>query len=128
MKPTLLVKAGFILAAISVILAGLALIGWAWDFAPIKHGLASSVAMNPASAVCLILLALETARLNMQDGHAVLSRARQLAVIAVIAVSAMKLGDLILGSSFAIDQFIFRAKLDAEPDFPSRMAPNTAAR
>ena len=108
-------------------MATLALAGWVLDIAYLKRGIPSSVAMNPATAVCVILLAFEAMRLNTNSGHAVLYKAGQLAIIIVILASAMKLGDLVFGFSFAIDQQLFSTKLDAEPDYPSRMAPSTAA-
>jgi hypothetical protein len=115
------------LPVLPIILAVLALLGWALDIDSLKHGMISSVAMNPATAVCMILLAFEAIRLNTKNTHAVLYKAGQLAIIIVIAASMMKLGDLMFGWSFAIDQQLFSAKLDAELNHPSRMAPNTAA-
>ena len=115
------------LALLSSILAVLALLGWALDIEPLKHGMASSVAMNPATAVCLILLGLEAIRINTLNDHAVLSKGGQLAIILVTATSLMKLSDLMFGTSFAIDQYLFSTRLNAESIYPSRMAPNTTA-
>lgn len=109
-----------------VLLAALALLGWAWDIEVLKDGMSGSIAMNPTTAVCLILLAFEAIRLNTSNAHAALYKAGQLAIIIVIAVSLMKLSDIMFGSSFAIDQYIFSSKLDTELIQPSRMAPNTA--
>ena len=109
-----------------IILGVSALVGWAIDIEFLKRGMASSVAMNPATAVCLILLAFETIRLNTKSERAVLYQAGQLAIAAVIVVSAMKLSDLVFGSSFAIDQQLFGAKLYAASDYANEMAPNTA--
>ena len=52
------------LALLSTILAVLALIGWVLDIEPLKHGMASSVAMNPTTFFCIILLGLEVIRIN----------------------------------------------------------------
>ena len=122
-----LFKARFIFPALSIILAVLALVGWTSYIDCLKRGLASGVAMNQATAVCLILLASEAIRLNAGNFHAALYKAGQLAIIIVIAASAMKLGELVFGSSFAIDRQLFSAKLDAGLNHPSRMAPDAVA-
>lgn len=121
-----LFKAKLILPAIPFILAVLALAGWIWGIDSLKRGMTSSVAMNPAAAVCMILLAFEAIRLNVNNDQTVLYKAGQLAIFLVIAASAMKLSDLLFGSSFSIDQLLFSSKLNAESDQPNRMAPNTA--
>ena len=115
------------LALLATLLGLSALLGWALDIVALKRGLASSVAMNPATAVCLVLLGLEAARMNAWNAHAALAKAGQLAILVVIAASLAKLCDLIFGTSFAIDQTLFGATLGAESRYPSRMAPNTAA-
>jgi PAS domain S-box-containing protein len=113
-------------ALLSVLLALSALLGWAFDIAVLKHGLASSVAMNPATAVCLALLGLEAVRMSVSNANAVLAKGGQLAVLVVIVAGLGKLSDVIFGTTFAIDQTLFSTSLDAERRFPSRMAPNTA--
>ncbi|MFA6014372.1 MAG: EAL domain-containing protein [Gallionellaceae bacterium] len=115
------------LPQLPLVLATLALLGWALDIDFLKRGMSSSVAMNPTTAVCMILLALEAIRMSTRNDHVALFRAGQLIVIIVIAISTMKLGDILFGSSFAIDQQLFSSKIGAESDHPSRMAPNTAA-
>jgi len=124
MRQLLLFK---VIQTLPIILAMLALVGWASDIELLKRGMTSSVAMNPTTAVCMILLAFEAIRLNIKNCQAVLYKAGQMAVIIVIVVSTMKLGDIVFGSSFAIDQQLFSAKLNTELDHHSRMAPNTAA-
>ena len=121
MKPAL---APLACAVLATLIAVLALLGWALDIKPLRHGMASSVPMNPATAVCLLLLGLELIRISTSSAHATLSRAGRLAILVVIAASLMKLGDLSLGTSFAIDQYLFGSKL-AEESIPNRMAPNT---
>ncbi len=115
------------LAGLAVVLALLALLGWALDVDALKQGLGSSVAMNPATAVCLVLLGLEALRMNALNPHATLAKAGQLAIVVVVAAALAKLSDLIFGTSFAIDQTLFGAALNADTRNPSRMAPDTAA-
>jgi len=118
--------ASLALAILSALLGVSALLGWALDSASLKHGMASSVAMNPTTAFCLILLGLEAIRISTSSAHPVLSKAGQLAIIVVIVASLMKLSDLLFGTSFAIDQYLFSTKLAEESIYPNRMAPNTA--
>ncbi len=115
------------LALLPILVALLVLLGWALDIAALKQGLASSVATNPATAVCLALLSLEAARMGAWNAHPALAKAGQLAILLVIAAALTKFCDLIFGSSFAVDQIFFGATLEAESRYPSRMAPNTAA-
>ncbi len=124
MTPPLLSPA---LALLATLLGLSALLGWTLDIDALKQGLATSVAMNPATAVCMTLLGLEAVRMNAWNAHAALAKAGQLVILVVIAAGLGKLCDLIFGTSFAIDQMLFGAALNAESRFPSRMAPNTAA-
>jgi PAS domain S-box-containing protein len=130
---------GFILSILPIIIGSLAIIGWEWDIGALKWGIASSVSMNPATAVGFILLGLETLRLNSRNNAALLSRVGQLAVSVVIMASAMQLFDCVFGDVFRIDELLFTAKLSGESGHgavfskvveatghPSRMAPNTA--
>jgi signal transduction histidine kinase len=115
----------FLLPALPIILGTLALLGWTLDIASLKQGIASGVAMNPATALGFILLGLEVFRLHARINNPLASRIGQLAIWMVIIASAMKLGDLVLGTSFGIDQLLFAAQLDKYLTHPNRMAPNT---
>lgn len=115
-----------ILPALPIIAGGLALLGWLWDIDFLKRGMVASVAMNPATAICFILAGLETIRSLARNNTSSISHAGQLAIALVIVVSALKLSDLLLGTSFGIDTQLFAAKLAAEPGQPNKMAPNTA--
>ena len=118
-------KIRFILSILPLILGVLALIGWALDISILKQGAASSIAMNPATAVCFIFAGFEAIRLHARNNVAFMSRAGQLAIFLVIIASGMKLSDLLFGTSFSIDTQLFSTKLAAESGYPSRMAPNT---
>jgi PAS domain S-box-containing protein len=124
MKPPLLPLS---LALLATLLGLSALLGWALDIDILKRGHALSVAMNPATAVCLALLGLEAARMIALNAHAGLANAGQLVILVVVAAGLAKLSDLVFGTSFAVDQTLFGAALAAESHYPSRMAPNTAA-
>ena len=114
------------LPTLPLILGVIALIGWALDISILKQGAASSIAMNPATAVCFIFLGLEATRLHARNNVSFISRVGQLVIFFVIIASTMKLSDLMFGTSFNIDTQIFSTKLAAESGYPSRMAPNTA--
>ena len=119
-------KIRFILPALPLMLGVVAFIGWALDISILKQGTASSIAMNPATAVCFIFLGLEATRLHARNNVAFISRAGQLAVFLVIIASGMKLSDLMFGTSFSIDTQLFSTKLAAELQHQNKMAPNTA--
>lgn len=135
-------KIRFILPALPIILGLLALIGWAVDIDILKRSIASSVPMNPTTAVGFILLGLEATRLHVGNhscaalppasmqvtGNTIplINRAGHTAIWVVIIVNALKLSDLILGTSFHIDAHLFAAKLGIGLEQPSRIAPNAA--
>src|SRR5450759_5157459 len=119
-------KIRFILPTLPLMLGVVALIGWGWDIGILKWGTASSVAMNPLTAVCFIFLGLEATRLHARNNVAFISRAGQLVVFLVIIASGMKLSDLMFGTSFSIDTQLFSTKLAAELQHQNKMAPNTA--
>ena len=104
----------------------LALVGWTLDIAPLRQGIASGVAMNPATAMGFLLLGLEALRLHARNNDSLVNKGGHLAIWVVIIASAMKLGDLVLGTSFDIDQLLFSAQLEKYLAHPNRMAPNTA--
>jgi diguanylate cyclase (GGDEF)-like protein/PAS domain S-box-containing protein len=114
------------LPTLPLILGVVALIGWALDISILKQGTASSIAMNPVTAVCFIFAGFEAIRLHARNNVAFISRAGQLVVFLVIIASGMMLSDLMFGTSFSIDTQLFSTKLAAESGYPSRMAPNTA--
>lgn len=114
------------LPTLPIIVGVLTLIGWTWDINVLKQAIASSVAMNPATAVGFILLGLAALQRYAITNASWANRVGYLAIFIVIIASAMKLSDLVLGTSFHIDQQLFSSKLALEVSYPSRMAPNTA--
>ncbi len=119
-------KIRFLLPTLPIFLGVLVLTGWALDVHILQQGIISSVAMNPATAMGFILLGLEALRLYAGINDLLVSRACLFAIWAVIIVSAMKLGDLTLGTSFFVDQRLFANRLDIDQLYPNRIAPNTA--
>ena len=113
------------LPILPIIVGVLALIGWAWDVDFLKRGISFSVAMNPATAVGFIVLALEVLRCYGKN-IPLINPAGGLAIFIVIIASAMTFSDLIWSTSFHLDQQLFSSKLAVESGQPNRMAPNTA--
>ena len=112
----------FVVVAIGTVV----LIGWQLDVGVFKALLPPFVAMNPATAVALILsgLSLEALR-NLASPRA---RIRgRVPAVAVTLIGALKLIGLIAHWSSGIDAILFGSRLEAAAPFPNRMAPNTAA-
>jgi signal transduction histidine kinase len=116
----------FLLPALPIIIGTLALVGWTLDISFLRQGIASGVAMNPATAMGFLLLGLEALRLHARNIDPMFSKIGQITTWVVIIASAMNLSDLMLGTSFGVDQLLFTTQLDKELDHPNRMAPNTA--
>lgn len=116
----------FLFPLIPIAIGMLALAGWIFDDAHLRQGLAFSVAMNPVTVVCFVLLGMEALRFYMRNGNPKIAKAGMLAIWAVILAAASKLSDVYLGTSFDIDQWLFAEQLELETGQPNRMTPNTA--
>lgn len=106
---------------ICLLLGASVLLGWSNDAELLKRIHRSFVAMNPVTAVCLIIAAC-----GLALGH---SRFRRCAVAAgtlLSIIAAAKLGDYAFGG-LPVDRLLFLDKLDlGDGSLPNRMAPNTA--
>lgn len=111
-----------IFAAISAVAAGvLVLLGWSSDIEVLKRVHPDFVAMNPVTALCVILSGVSIALCQLRYRH--LSCCVGLTVATIAAV---KLVDLGFGT-LPIDRLLFIDRLDLPLNVqPSRMAPNTA--
>src|SRR5882672_420464 len=115
----------FALATVGLI-AMLVLAGWILHIETLKRLVPGFVAMNPAAAVCLLLLA---ASLYCKC-HFNSRSARWLALgfaLMVAAVGAARLLSYAFGWKIHVDELLFASRLNgpAEPR-PNRMAPNSA--
>lgn len=108
------------------ILSILALLGWVLDNPILKGGIVSGVYMNPATAICFILLCLEAGRLLAGNNSPLISGISKWLTWIVIIACATKFSDIIWGTSFGIDSILFADKLAGNLPQPNRMAPNTA--
>ncbi len=104
----------------------LALCGWLFDLRPLRQPLVAYVAMNPATALGLILLgvALLWSRENAESENAGWI-AKSCSGIAVL-LGLAKLAGVTLDLHPNVDEVLFTSLLNAGTRAPNRMAPNTA--
>lgn len=107
-------------STIAAVVAALALVGWAFDLAPLKCILPSGADMNPAVAATSILasVALWLLRSGAEPGG---RRLGSVCGILVAVVGGLVLGRYLFDWDTGIDTLLFRGKLGG-----NRMAPNTA--
>ncbi len=110
------VACGTFVSTVAVIV----LIGWSFDVLLLKQIMPGLVAMNPATAVCLLLAGVSLA-LHWNKFIVVPAAG------AVAAIAATKLLYLVLGAPGGVDQILFAASInETGTATPNRMAPNTA--
>ena len=106
-----------LITACSAVAAGLfVLIGWANDIEVLKRIRPSFAAMNPLSALCLILSGMGI--LLVRNGQ----RSAALALGNVILLVAAAKGADIAWGGMPIDQLLFATKLSEESSLPNAMA------
>ncbi|HET7693680.1 MAG TPA: response regulator [Gemmatimonadota bacterium] len=91
------------------LLVALVLVGWAIDFDPLKGGLPGQVAMNPTTAIALVLAVIA------------LWRESRIAAALSASIGAITLLGYLAGDNPGIDQLLFSDRLAG-----NRIAPNTA--
>ncbi len=117
------------MAGITVITIGVAvLIGWIFKIETLKRIAPGFVAMNPVSALLLILsgatLLLARIKANLTTSRKMLVR---LGASVITVFGAFRLLEVVAGWQIGIDQLLFHAQLlDSPSGNSSRMAPNTA--
>lgn len=98
------------------------LFGWAYDITALTQVLPGLTAMNPTTAVSLVIAAAAMSIHSKVDQKIIWAVSA-----AIISVGCLKLFQLAGAETFAIDQLLFAEKLkDAVGVPPNRMAPNTA--
>jgi signal transduction histidine kinase/DNA-binding NarL/FixJ family response regulator len=107
-------------SSVFVVLVGSGVVcGWLFDHEVLKRGVVSHVAMNPLTAVLLILAA-GALWLERHHGARTAWTVRGVACL-LVGVGALTLAGYALGRNPGLDQLVFRARLDG-----NRVAPNTA--
>ena len=117
----------FFMMALVVLMSLSALVGWTYDIEYLKRFDMRLVAMNPMTAVCLLMATLASLLGNVSAPSRRL-RAFALACAGFcIITGALKLAQLGFGWKIGPDTWLFSGKLDVGLGPPNRMAPNTAA-
>jgi diguanylate cyclase (GGDEF)-like protein len=97
----------------------LVLAGWAFGVQQLTQLVPGLVAMNPVTAVCLLLSATALAA----NSNCIISRA---AASGAVMITAVKLLEPTVAFPISVDQLLFRSTLTDPTGVISRMAPNTA--
>jgi signal transduction histidine kinase len=111
------------LACVVIAIGVLVVSGWLLNLPVLKSISPRFVAMNPLTAIFLILGGLTLRRLAMRPADWFI---RVFALI-IVLVNAAKLGQYFFGLDFNLDQLLFHAGTSPAPNFPANeIAPNTA--
>lgn len=126
-KPLLFFLFSRLPAMLVICMGVLVIIGWQFDIEELKRIFFGLVAMNPLTAVCFIMggvaLYLQTTTLE----SFALRIINVLLPLLIVIFSVLKLLSIVYGFNAGIDSFMFSEKLlQAEINYPNRMAPNTA--
>jgi len=114
-------------AAVAVALGSLALLGWYLDSNVLKSVLTGRVAMNPTTAVGLILAGIALLILHRSQQGGRISLVGSLCSAAVLLIGSLKLIEYFVDWHSGIDRILFAERLDTQGGpMPNRMAPNTA--
>ena len=111
----------------ALIVSGLVLCGWALDVELFKRLFPRLVAMNPTTAVALILLALSLWLSQSERAGGRAGLIAKLCAGTVALIGLLKLSEVLSGRPVGVDQWLFADKLKLDlSGQPNRMAPNTA--
>jgi PAS domain S-box-containing protein len=109
-------------AGVAGILAVLVMIGWAAGLSALTQLLPGLSAMNPATALAIVVASIGLSLLRVREG-----RWTAIAGCVVASIGIAKLVQLALGMPVGVDQILFASELGTlEGIPPNRMAPNTA--
>ncbi len=116
-------------AGVAAMLTGLlVLLGWASDTTSFKSLFSGLVPMNPMTALCFIFSGLALLRLRDEEAGWEIRPVPHVSAALVTLVGAVSLAGFFFNFSPGVDQWLFPAKLDADPSQPpNRIAPNTAS-
>lgn len=115
------------LCATVIAIGGLTLIGWEYDLSLLKGFSRRLVAMNPTTAVALVLGAISLHILSPQSPTSAVGRhLAHFGAALVVVIGLLRVGSYVVGSEVPIDQVLYATALELEHGMPNRMAPNTA--
>jgi len=102
------------------------LVGWQYRTENLKRVLTGFVAMNPLTAVCLMIAAVAIMLLHTDPASTSHRRLARLFGAAIAIVGALVLARYIFNLPLSPDRWLYHARLDAIGDMSNNMAPNTA--
>jgi diguanylate cyclase (GGDEF)-like protein/PAS domain S-box-containing protein len=114
-------RVSLLAATFAIAVGALVLAGWQFDLERLKRIIPGLVAMNPTTAICIVLSGLAVASNYCGRRPVTFTLGATIALI-----GAAKLCDVII-DGVPVDRLLFTKRLAAEAGFPNRMAPNTAA-
>jgi diguanylate cyclase (GGDEF)-like protein len=121
------IKVALTASGITMMVGALVLCGWQFDIELFKRIFPKLVAMNPATAVAFILLAVSLWLSQKKDVARRVRHGAELCAALVVLAGLLKLAQVIFGWPGGIDQLLFSDKLRVDlTGLPNRMAPNTA--
>ena len=100
----------YLTSIVAMLVGVLALVGWQWDIDILTRMLKEAPAINPLTAVGLILLGIEIMRQRAESTHVFLEKACLLVTALLLILTALKLSDLLLNTSFNVDALLFGEK------------------
>lgn len=111
----------------TVVIAIIVLSGWTLRIEPMKSIVPGLTTMNPMTAACLLLACLSLWMGRTDRPSKARGMIAMLSAGCVLFVGCAKWIDIALGTRICPDGLLFRAQLDRQLPFPSRLAPNAAA-
>jgi len=114
-------------AVLAVSIGAVALLGWQFDLPALRSVLPGLVAMNPTTAVGLVLAGLALGRIARAGASSTERKVAAAMAAVVAALGAIRLLGVVAGHDLEIDRVLFRGRLESDlGQMPNRMAPNTA--
>lgn len=100
----------YLASIVAMLIGGLALAGWQYDIDILTRILKNAPPMNPLTAVGLILLGIEIIRQRSGSTSLFLEKTCLLVIGLLLVTTALKLSDLLLGTTYHIDGLLFGEK------------------
>jgi diguanylate cyclase (GGDEF)-like protein len=115
-------------SAAVILASSLVLLGWLLNVELFKGILPGLPAMNPATAVCLMLAGIALRALPEAAARPQLRQLGRLCAVAVLVVGVLRAAAVVAGWDIGIDRLLFSSKLDLDSATgPNHMPLNTAA-
>lgn len=123
--PTLLAVLPVLASTLAIAAGSLTLCGWLFDVEVLRRPLPAFVAMNPATAVALVLIGVALLLSREDRPSSERATAKWLSGIGGL-IGAAKLIGVAMNLHPNLDELLFGSALNVAGQLPNRMAPNTA--